>query len=1059
MTSKKKSAAATVMSSSTGGPAQSLPQTAAIQLIRMTNGGGGGGERVELCAEGIEFLQKGVRRGMPVAIHVIGGMYRMGKSLFNNRVMLQNTRGGGPFVVGESIQACTMGLWVAPQTIVQRDPDTGQEYQVLIVDMEGLSAINATEQHDTYLLAIGMLMASCFTLNIEKSISESTLLQIAKVVDVAKCIRATSSSSSTAVDAADVDPSTGDGGKTFTVADTSSSSSSSSTTEAAAAAAAAPLLLQACMPNLMILIRDFSLDLRDERGHQLTTDEYLERALQHDSGSTADTAKNAMRRMLRNLFVRRACTTLAHPGVEQRLVQQLNQVDNQQLPKSFVEDMLKVRQRILQQTPIKRDMHGQPISGPMLVPFLQCIVDAFNGGQAPVIENAWSMASRIRLQQVYDACIAKWLSEIDGPSSASARTSMTASAAAHTMTVVAAIAPHNHGQKIMRQCMRFFDDTATGGNNNNNNNNNNSDTTNADPVYLEFRQRLLRGFHIELQKWQKKRQADIVRAVELLCRNAMAALAAAETTEIDASAAATASLTPGNDFINIIQLFSRHMGALFNNAIAFAAELAAPTTSSAAATPATTMDVSSSDDSGGGGCIIDDTAAAAADAADDDADGGSYGGDRHLILATLLQCQQQQVWPLLSARMARVTVCPPAELLELRDSLAGMQRRAESAEQQLMSAESTTSQRIADVEKVRAELEWKLEKAADVAAEQEIAAQCMREELQSSEQKRRQLEQESQQAYDLQQRLDESENELQLLQHQSRSAAVLAEQRIREIECASDAITKKASEAAESSSQLMRTQSQKMQELQQSLAKQQQHAKDLQQQHAKHDKEQQLALDDRQRRLDKLQMQLEDQQRQLADEQRRGQQLRTLMQEERQRADDQKQQLKSCESEQLRIQQQQMKERIDQARELETLRSQLAVFHTQLQERKRQREHDASAEEMDRRKRMRSELDQRTDQVGKLQAQIDAKTKAMDRQTAELTRLRTEMNELQNRHSDERHRWRMELMGQKGAVAAAATPHTITSQQQQHQQQQQPMIVSSAMGASIASTPPSPPTN
>lgn len=336
----------------------------ALQLVRVIpDPTRPGKERYELGAEALEFLQ--TQRNL-VGVHVTGGVYRSGKSFFNNRVLLQQMN--GPFGVGETVQAHTMGLWLSNRTVSAKAPD-GTPYQILVIDMEGLNAVKASEQHDIQLLALGLLLASCFTLNTKNALDESTLVEVAKVLEVCKTIKLRPEQNGVST----------------------------------------PDELAPHLPHLTFLLRDFALQLIDENGQSISRQQYLEQALAADHEQGADSDKNQMRDFIRRLFPQRSCVTLSHPGVEQALVNKLNSVANSQLPGSFVRNMKDVRQSIFRSTGIKRSLAGEPINGPMLVQYLRTLVDAFNVGEAIVVQNAWAVISKLQCKEAHDTAITQWL--------------------------------------------------------------------------------------------------------------------------------------------------------------------------------------------------------------------------------------------------------------------------------------------------------------------------------------------------------------------------------------------------------------------------------------------------------------------------------------------------------------------------------------------------------------------------------------------------------------------------------------------------------------------------
>jgi septin family protein len=56
----------------------------------------------------------------PIGIITVVGKYRTGKSLFVNRVLINNSNG---FKVGPSVNPCTKGLWLWRESLKAENPE------------------------------------------------------------------------------------------------------------------------------------------------------------------------------------------------------------------------------------------------------------------------------------------------------------------------------------------------------------------------------------------------------------------------------------------------------------------------------------------------------------------------------------------------------------------------------------------------------------------------------------------------------------------------------------------------------------------------------------------------------------------------------------------------------------------------------------------------------------------------------------------------------------------------------------------------------------------------
>lgn len=102
----------------------------------------------------------------PLGIITVAGMYRTGKSYLLNRMLLNRSSGFG---VGPTINPCTkvsfevvnafQGMWVWPKPIQGFTPD-GEPINVLVIDTEGLGALDEDSNHDVRIFSLAILLSS-----------------------------------------------------------------------------------------------------------------------------------------------------------------------------------------------------------------------------------------------------------------------------------------------------------------------------------------------------------------------------------------------------------------------------------------------------------------------------------------------------------------------------------------------------------------------------------------------------------------------------------------------------------------------------------------------------------------------------------------------------------------------------------------------------------------------------------------------------------------------------------------------------------------------------------
>lgn len=97
----------------------------------------------------------------PIAIVSVAGLYRTGKSYLLNRMLLNRSSGFG---VGPTINPCTKGLWMWGQPI-RSQAENGTPLTLLVIDTEGLGALDEDQTHDVKIFSLAILLSTCFVYN------------------------------------------------------------------------------------------------------------------------------------------------------------------------------------------------------------------------------------------------------------------------------------------------------------------------------------------------------------------------------------------------------------------------------------------------------------------------------------------------------------------------------------------------------------------------------------------------------------------------------------------------------------------------------------------------------------------------------------------------------------------------------------------------------------------------------------------------------------------------------------------------------------------------------
>jgi hypothetical protein len=272
----------------------------------------------------VEAKQHLIRMVKPLAPVIITGKYRTGKSSMLNMLF-----GGcdNSFKVGNSVNSCTKGIWMYPNTIAV----PGKSHELLILDSEGASSLDVDDRtHDVKIIAIGLMLASQLLYNVTTSIDESCLSMLELVGNVLKQLN-------------------GD-------------------------------LAHTLLPNMVMCIRDFTLDLVDSSGSVMSPDQYLESALTRTNSSGECNSINST-------FKQRKCFTFVRPVATEKELKCMGTNDITLRPE-FINEIDALRDYCYKNaTPI--EVGQTPVNGQLFVDICERLCHVFNEGGIPIVKDTW----------------------------------------------------------------------------------------------------------------------------------------------------------------------------------------------------------------------------------------------------------------------------------------------------------------------------------------------------------------------------------------------------------------------------------------------------------------------------------------------------------------------------------------------------------------------------------------------------------------------------------------------------------------------------------------------
>jgi hypothetical protein len=356
-------------------PSSAEPRRA-VELVAIAEDGS-----LRACEEALALLS-GI--GGAISVVAIAGPQRSGKSFLLNCLAAGEENGvGSPptaaFEVGPNVHACTKGLWLWVSSADRHGGgDGGGGARTVFLDTEGLGAVKASQATDLRTFGLSVLLSSLFIFNTSGAIDESSIKRLGFISQMSKAIHIRSEG---ADDSSDFE-------NTF--------------------------------PQLLWVLRDFSLALTGAKGDTITPAQYLEDSLRAERGFSEDTtARNRVRLLLTTFFKRRDCACLPRPMVDEAALAAMHQqggdgsaaaADSPPLRPAFLQALSGLQRKVRSAAAAQpKSLHGLALNGAQLAQLVRCYVSALNAGQVPTVAHAWQAVQELQAQT--------GLAEVRGPPS------------------------------------------------------------------------------------------------------------------------------------------------------------------------------------------------------------------------------------------------------------------------------------------------------------------------------------------------------------------------------------------------------------------------------------------------------------------------------------------------------------------------------------------------------------------------------------------------------------------------------------------------------------------
>ena len=267
-----------------------------------------------------------------LSVVMCAGKFRTGKSFLLNRLLGFDP--GEGFGVGDTVQACTRGVWVSTKLLEGSDGG-----QILVCDTEGIDALDVESEHDVRIFALAVLLGSVFCYNSTSHIDEAAVQTLSLLTRVASSLDNTLH-----------------------------------------------------RPVLYWVLRDFELQLVDNRGNPMSHEAYLEAALHSPEGASA--SKCSTREAISSIFLKRHLVTLPRPHKGDGVRLEQKRGGSVAVNAKFAKYLQVFRSHLCTHSPPVH-AHGVDMTGAVFSEHVRNVVRLLNeSGSVPPLEDAWTLLVR-----------------------------------------------------------------------------------------------------------------------------------------------------------------------------------------------------------------------------------------------------------------------------------------------------------------------------------------------------------------------------------------------------------------------------------------------------------------------------------------------------------------------------------------------------------------------------------------------------------------------------------------------------------------------------------------
>ncbi|KAI8478848.1 Enolase-phosphatase E1 [Branchiostoma belcheri] len=277
----------------------------------------------------------------PVAVVAVTGPCRSGKSYMLSRMLGSSDA----FQLGHSFEPETFGIWMSTKVL------TCDGLTVVLLDTEGIDAVEAEAQNDASLLVLTILSCSLLVFNTTSVPKQGQLEKLQCFAELAEAVRIWKSG--------ELDHEE----------------------------------FSRHFPDLLWLLRDSTLTPTDADGNPIDARSYLTKRVLKESGKFRPTPSDMVSRAITGFFPALDCRTLPPPSSDKHVMQNI-ETNQDRLDPEFNQGMDDLVKHILSTVKPKQGFgQGKTVTGRQLAALVQHYVATLNDPRSmPTLQTAWDAA-------------------------------------------------------------------------------------------------------------------------------------------------------------------------------------------------------------------------------------------------------------------------------------------------------------------------------------------------------------------------------------------------------------------------------------------------------------------------------------------------------------------------------------------------------------------------------------------------------------------------------------------------------------------------------------------